>query len=191
MKRNPGATAQTKKNLVEAFWTLYCDKKMEHISVKEITAKAGYNRSTFYEYFTDITDLLNKIEDSLFSKLKEGFSEAFPLDTNYDFVRKLAEVYDSEGKYFSVLLGINGDPAFAKKLKDVMRPFLLKAFDISTKDIRTKYLYEFGASAIIATIAQWYQSKKDIPAEDFFPLLRSMLGDGVLKEILKLRRKGK
>ena len=44
---------QTKENLVEAFWTLYKDKPLEKITVKEITDKAGYNRGTFYSYFKD------------------------------------------------------------------------------------------------------------------------------------------
>ena len=47
-KRNE-ITSQTKQNFMDAFWTLYCDKRIEKITVKDITTRAGYNRSTFYE----------------------------------------------------------------------------------------------------------------------------------------------
>lgn len=43
----------------------------EKITVKDITNKAGYNRGTFYEYFTDVYDVLNYIEDSLIPTLEE------------------------------------------------------------------------------------------------------------------------
>jgi AcrR family transcriptional regulator len=61
----------TKQNLIDAFWALYCEKRIEKITVKEITQKAGYNRGTFYEYFTDIYDVLNQIEESLIPTLDE------------------------------------------------------------------------------------------------------------------------
>ena len=51
MKKQPELTAQTKENLMEAFWQIYCEKRIEKVTVKEITAKAGYNRSTFYRVF--------------------------------------------------------------------------------------------------------------------------------------------
>lgn len=65
MKKQSEVTAQTKQNLVGAFWSLYCEKRIEKITVKEITLKAGYNRGTFYEYFTDVYDVLEQIEKSL------------------------------------------------------------------------------------------------------------------------------
>ena len=56
---------QTKENLVEAFWTLYKDKPLEKITVKEITDKAGYNRGTFYSYFKDTYEMQKYVRDSL------------------------------------------------------------------------------------------------------------------------------
>ena len=58
MKKQPQITAQTKQNLIEAFWSLYCEQRIEKITVKDITNKAGYNRGTFYEYFTDVYAVL-------------------------------------------------------------------------------------------------------------------------------------
>ena len=54
MKNNTEIISKTKQDLIDAFWCLYCEKRIEKITIKEITVKAGYNRSTFYEYFTDI-----------------------------------------------------------------------------------------------------------------------------------------
>lgn len=47
----------TKNNLIEAFWSIYKVKPLPKITVKEITDKAGYNRGTFYTYFSDINEI--------------------------------------------------------------------------------------------------------------------------------------
>ena len=44
-------SARTRQNLMDAFWELYCEKRIEKITVREITAKAGYNRGTFMNTF--------------------------------------------------------------------------------------------------------------------------------------------
>lgn len=72
MKKQPDITSsQTRQNLIDAFWSLYCEKRIEKITVKEITQKAGYNRGTFYEYFTDVYDMLEQIEQSLIPTIEE------------------------------------------------------------------------------------------------------------------------
>ena len=71
MNKRPELTEQTKRNLRTAFWSLYAQKPLEKISVREITALAGYNRGTFYLYYQDVYDLLNQIEDELLDELQQ------------------------------------------------------------------------------------------------------------------------
>ena len=42
MNKQPEITMQTKRNLMDAFWQLYCKKRIEKITVKEITTRACY-----------------------------------------------------------------------------------------------------------------------------------------------------
>lgn len=185
MKKQPEVTALTRENLIDAFWSLYSQKKIDHISVKEITDKAGYHRSTFYEYFVDIYDLLNQLEESLLAFVKEKVLNSLAVEQNDDILQGLADVYESKGKYLWVLLGENGDPYFSKKLKAVMRPVLIKTFGMSESDIHTAYIFEFGLSAILSTITHWYQSNKNIPSKELVFIIRSMLMNGVYPMIRK------
>jgi len=186
MKKNPEATALTRENLIQAFWGLYGQKKIDAISIKEITEKAGYHRSTFYEYFVDIYDVLDQLEDSLLAYFKTEVLNSLAVFQNDDFVREMADLYDSRGKYLSVLLGENGDPHFAKKLKALMRPALLEAFGLSESDIHAAYIFEFGFSAILSTITYWYQNNKNLPSQELIFLIRSMLMSGIYPEIRKI-----
>jgi len=185
MKKQPEITARTRENLIQAFWSLYCEKKIEHITVKEITDKAGYHRSTFYEYFVDIYDVLNQLEDALLEHSKMNVIKSLDAGSKDDFTQKIANIYEEKGNYLSVLLGENGDPQFAQKIKSIMRPALSNALGLSEEDIHTSYIFEFGMSAIIGTITYWYNNKKELPAKELARLIRSMLETGVASEIQK------
>jgi AcrR family transcriptional regulator len=185
MKKHPEATALTRENLMRAFWSLYAQKKIDHISIKEITDQAGYHRSTFYEYFVDIYDVLNQLEDDLLAKLKEKVIHSFKTDSNEILIQPLADLYETEGEYFSVLLGEKGDPSFAKKMKTEMSSTLMTRFGLSENDIHTPYLMEFGLSAIIATLTHWYQSNQNLTSKELIGFIQSMLMDGIFPMVQK------
>ena len=185
MKKESENTTQTKENLTQAFWSLYQLKKIEHITVKEITDKAGYHRSTFYEYFVDIYDVLNQLEDVLLEYIKMNVIKYVEAEQWDDFTQKIANIYEVKGNYLSVLLGENGDPQFAKKMKTIMRPVLSNVFGLSENDCHTAYIFEFGMSAIIGTLTYWYNNKKELPSKELAQLIRFMLETGIAPEIQK------
>lgn len=185
MKKQAEITAITKENLVNSFWTLYRREKIEHITVKEITHMAGYNRSTFYEYFTDIYDVLNYLEEILLNHIKENVMSGFYSLDERQAIQKIADMYDSKGEYLGVLLSENGDPYFAIKLKDVMRPAIYAFFPLKEDDIYSACIFEFAMSAMIGTLTYWYQHKSDISSVEIVSLIRSMLAKGTLQEMQK------
>ena len=64
-RKQPQVTEQTKANLTSAFWSLYEEKPIEKITVREIAERAGYNRATFYLYYRDVYDLFEQLEDEI------------------------------------------------------------------------------------------------------------------------------
>lgn len=73
MKKQPQITEKTRQKFVEVFCELYSQKPIEKISVQEIANKSGYNRSTFYQYFTDIYELLDSVENDLLNDMKKNW----------------------------------------------------------------------------------------------------------------------
>ena len=63
---------------MDAFWSLYRDKPIEKITVKAICEKAGCNRSTFYEYYTDSYSVLEDIEEELLDYVRRKLTEELP-----------------------------------------------------------------------------------------------------------------
>ena len=66
MKKYSDKKLNTKNNIKEAFWEIYRKKELSKITVSEVIEKAGYNRSTFYVYYSDVYAILEEIENSVF-----------------------------------------------------------------------------------------------------------------------------
>ena len=69
MKKQPERTAATRSAFVDAFISISESRPIEKITIQEIADKAGYNRTTFYQYFEDTFHLLSYMEDYIISPL--------------------------------------------------------------------------------------------------------------------------
>ena len=186
MKKQPELTAQTKQNLMEAFWQLYCKAGIEKVSVKQITAKAGYNRSTFYEYFTDVYDVLEQIENSLLPspqdlpplKLDNSSATPLPIDT-------VINIYEKNRKYFVVLLGENGDPSFQSKLKRSVKDMLKNK--LVTEGIgdnfELDFTLEYILSAMIGVLSYWFSLDTIPPRDRLLELMYELTHNGVTHKL--------
>jgi len=189
LNKRPEVVSRTKLTFQQAFWKLYKQKGIERISVSELVKTAGYNRSTFYEYFTNIRDLLDRLEDSLLEEISEQIINHIENDLNdKDAIRLLATLYQQKGEYLSVLLSENGDPRFVKKIKDVMRPQIAYIYGLNAEDLRTKYIIELGMSSIIGTLTHWYNNGMDLPAEELAALFHTMILPAIIPFISLLDR---
>ena len=185
MKKQSKTTTATREKLFRAFWDLYQKKRIENITIKEIVTNAGYHRSTFYEYFVDIYDVLNQFEDALLEHIEKNVLARLDSELSDDLAQNIANIYDVKGEYLSVLLDENGDPHFAQKVKAIIRPALNDAFGLHEDEIHTFYIFEFASSGILSVITHWYKNGKDLSSQELVGLVRSMLMSGVFPMIQK------
>lgn len=166
---------------MDAFWELYSNEGIEKISVREIIGKAGYNRSTFYRYFTDVYDVLEQIEDSVLPDIEKHRNIMSDLSVHLP-LKHLTEVYSLKKKYFVVLLGKNGDPAFQEKMKNVykalVRP-LLQSPDAD--DFRLECTLEYAMSAMLGMITYCFTREENPDIEEMVQLQWRLMNDGVMK----------
>ncbi|MCD8502875.1 MAG: TetR/AcrR family transcriptional regulator [Bacillaceae bacterium] len=188
MKKNQPITALTKQNLIDAFWELYCTKRIDKITIKEITFRAGYNRTTFYEYFNDVYDVLEQIENNLISKLQEvplqqlsSEYEPFPFEA-------VINVYLQHSNYLKVLLGDHGDPAFQGRMKKSMKPMIKERLIAQgiKDDIELDYRLEYALSAMIGVLNYWFKTEKQLNIEELLKLLMEISTEGVMKKLIGL-----
>lgn len=162
MKKQPELTALTRKTLIDTYFEITA--KGEKATVGAITEWAGYNRCTFYRYFTDTEQLLYQVETEICDAFEEVLSKiAFPISPTY-LIESLSAVYQQYGNYLSVLLGENGDIRFAKRMKSVVSPFAKQHLaSESEADVVTELRVEFMLSAVLAVVTKWYDMNQPIP----------------------------
>jgi len=185
MKKQPEKTALTKAYLTTAFWELYKEKPITKITVKDVTDRAGYFRSTFYLYFTDVYAILERIEDDILCDWETMVSEVFEQGKNEMMLEMITAFYERYGEYMSVLLSPKGDPAFIQKIKDIMRPKMFARLKLPDKDAKGSMIFEFVISAMLAFLTEWYRNAKNISAESAIKLLQSLGSEDTMAVMLR------
>lgn len=169
----------TRRKIIDAFFSLYSERPIEKISIKEITALANCHRSTFYEYFIDIYDLLQQEEDSIIALQTQNMinpAKKRRLDVmqTSTILTPLLNLYEEKGKYIMVLLGEHGDPAFQKRVKSHIKNAVREIFSPPEDDPMINYHLEFLISGALATINLMYKNK-DIDLNTLINYLHPML----------------
>lgn len=169
MRKQMEAREQTKKNIEAAFWTLYEQKPIEKIGIKEITDLANYNRGTFYLYYKDIYDLLEMVEQDLLNQINKIVQKNVENVANHDFSTLIKDVYNLQepyARYNKLLLGENGDPKYTVRLKEIIRPVFPMFYKAEYSEYQKYLIQEFFLSGIIGLIAAW-NNDPQISIEEF------------------------
>lgn len=183
-KKQPETTLKTQQAIKDAFWSLYKQQKIETISVKDITTKAGYNRSTFYVYFKDVYDVLEQIESELMPGVEDLPSIDFSQQAHADVMENMMTIYEKNGDYYSVLLSEKGDPYFATKLKNVFKSMMCDALGplINPSDMEVDYALEFLVSGTLAIVKHWYDMGKSMPIEKLMPMMHKLMANQFVED---------
>ncbi|HBV22739.1 MAG TPA: hypothetical protein DEB42_02950 [Jeotgalicoccus sp.] len=158
----------TRNNLIEAFWDIYKIKPLSKITVKEITDKAGYNRGTFYTYFSDINEILTLLKESLIPTRdmiiaplmmldKSGGNIFETLERTNDFVKKHSDK-------IAVLIGPEGDPSFVHEFKMRIRMIIMDyVYELKIKEPeKIEYIIEYQLSALIGMFQLWLEKNGEV-----------------------------
>jgi hypothetical protein len=97
------------------------------------------------------------------------------------------KLYEQNSKYYCVLLGDNGDPAFASKLKNSTKPTLKHAFSENhdLDPIELDFILEYVLSAMIGIMSYCFRQDKVLPAEKLIALMYELMQNGVMKRLSK------
>jgi AcrR family transcriptional regulator len=188
MKKQPEITERTRQNLVDAFWSLYSTRRMDKITVRDITNTAGYNRSTFYEYFRDVYDVLAYIENQSLPTIEELPPWKEVEDDSPDFFASFLELYRVKFNYYQVLLGEKGDPAFQRKLKDNLKSSIIDS--IAQKDsvdlVEVDLILEYVLSGMIGILIYTFEKKTDMSDEQVFATLYGLFQNDMFRKLREL-----
>ncbi|MFZ7131362.1 MAG: TetR/AcrR family transcriptional regulator [Eubacteriales bacterium] len=163
---------KTKKSLREGLAKLMLQKNLNEITVKELTDIIDLNRGTFYLHYSDIYDMVEKIENDLLLELQEIMDAHAPEQLNGKPLLLLEDVFTylrDNAEMCVALLSNHGDIAFVNKLKEVVRQKCFKDWMTiykSSQPDKYNYVYSFISSGCLGLFDTWLQNDlKETPLE--------------------------
>lgn len=159
------AKQETKQILTQAFFSLYKEKPINKISIRDVSEKAGFHRSTFYEYYKDIYDLLEQEEEDIYKLQNELILSPVDKGTltigDKEFLVPLKELFRLKGERIAVLIGVNGDAAFRSVLQERIKAAIIPEIRKYPTE-HPEYIAEFLSSGLLSTFEMAYRNKADI-----------------------------
>lgn len=197
MMKSPAATEKkedrrvrrTKKLLTQALTQLLQEKQINEITVKELTDLADMNRGTFYLYYKDMFDMLEKIEDGMFEALDAIVSPHEHDDVSQQTKPILLDLFrfiEDNQEMCRVLLSPHGDMNFLHRLNEVVREKCLKAWPNIRKEkgeADFDYHYSFVVFGCAGIIRAWVNRNCPESAEKMAEMAYGMILRGSLADV--------
>ena len=188
-KKEDRRVRRTKKLLTQALTQLLQEKQINEITVKELTDLADMNRGTFYLYYKDMFDMLEKIEDGMFEALDAIISLHEHDDVSQQTKPILLDLFDfieENQEMCRVLLSPHGDMNFLHRLNEVVREKCLKAWPDLRKEkgeADFDYHYSFVVFGCAGIIRAWVNRKCPESAEKMAEMAYGMILRGSLSGV--------
>ena len=184
-KKEDRRVRRTKKLLTQALTQLLQEKQINEITVKELTDLADMNRGTFYLYYKDIFDMLEKIEDGLFEALEEIVFLHEHDDVSQQTKPILLDLFrfiEDNQEMCRVLLSPHGDMNFLHRLNEVVREKCLQMWPNKEdkNDATFEYHYSFVVYGCVGVFRAWLNSECQEAAEKMAEMADAMIRRGSL-----------
>jgi AcrR family transcriptional regulator len=159
----------TKMVLKQSLLELLRERPIEKITVKDICERADINRGTFYTHFSDPYDLLQQIENELFSEILEYIESSLKAEAISALLGMIFESILKNSDLCKVLFSDYGDKEFLRRVITIAREVSMREWQKmipSVTDEEMEILYLFYANGCIAIIQHWVTSgMKESPEE--------------------------
>ena len=188
LKKEDRRVRRTKKLLIQALTELLQKKQVNEITVKELTDLADMNRGTFYMYYRDIFDMLEKIEDELFQKLDviaQTHEHGDPTQQVKPILLDLFRFIEENQEMCRVLLSPNGDMNFLHRLYEAIRERSLEIWKDQMGSLGEKefdYRYSFVIFGCAGMIRAWVNRSCQETDMQMAELADRMIRRGILTE---------
>lgn len=171
---------KTKKVLLDSLTTLMKEKKVNKITVTELTSLADVNRSTFYLYYNDIFDMVDKVETEIIKNFSNAFEEFSTKDATYEnrlsFFTYVFEFVKDNSAMCEILLGPDGEYSFIEKFKRVLKN---SQPNLNHKKIEVKneFFIPFIVSGCIGAIQHWLKDDMKTPISEIAGFITNMISN--------------
>ena len=181
---------KTRRQLRECLISLLKEKKVQDITVRELTDMADLNRGTFYLHYKDVFDLLEKTE----AELQDEFNQLVLKHDAVDLKQRPAVIFNEiyslvyeNADLIEILPGENGDLNFVNRLKKLIREKCLKdwmeVFRTGNPAVFDAF-FSYIASGCVGLVQYWLQTGLKETPQQMAKLTEQIITQGI--EVLEM-----
>lgn len=170
MPRMDRRVERTRRSLRDAFFALAREQPLESISVSDIADRAGINRSTYYQHYSDkdtlLADALDAVIDDALGQTDDPIDDTEGERIFRIYLRHVQE----HAALYRVLLGEAGSAAIQVRMAHRLETLLLQVFQRESMPISLAALPpQVAAAALagsaVATVRAWLDIEPLPPAD--------------------------
>ncbi len=176
---------KSKESLKNSLIELMSKKSVNNITVKELVSTADLNRSTFYNYYSDIPDMLSKLEDELYKEFLYTIQihltkEPRIADISYNvhgFIEDMCNVIKNNYEFCKCIFSKNGDINFLFKLEELVENNIKDQLRerCEGRINNLAYVYSFFKSGYIGILKNWMKGGCIESSEEIADLTYSLV----------------
>jgi AcrR family transcriptional regulator len=159
----------TKKVIKDTFIELLEQKPINKITVTELCTQCEINRATFYRYYEDVYDLMEKLKSQYVDELKAAISISKDDYTISGFTSEILEVILSNKELSRVLFSLKNGKDFLDDVLDIAHQKCIDKWNRYGKNVsqaQVGYLSTFITAGTIGILNEWIQNDfKESPSE--------------------------
>lgn len=179
------AAKQTKTKIAKAFWELYKKKRIEKITIKDITDACGIHRATFYLHYPDVYAVLEQIKNVLLNELCQTDSPSIqsPSDLT-QFAHNLYVLYGQRRDYLHYLLLEQPEPEFSLRYRQILMDKLCCAsgVDLTSLPPKTKSVVEMTLYGLVNMFIFWIDEDQ-LSFHDMMQISQGFINNGISKTL--------
>lgn len=161
---------KTKRLIRNAVAGLMKEKDIDAITVKEVAETADINRKTFYNYYANVGQVVDEIENEVVASLAQVMEETdlkAVLQNPSRLFQHLVEVLNLDPDLYGSLMQMKGNGRLVSKMaedvKDKARGSYAGQVNLSRE--RLDYLLEYEFTGMFSAFRKWYSSDRTMPLE--------------------------
>jgi AcrR family transcriptional regulator len=165
---------RTRALLREAMEHLASEKGFQSLSIKEVTAQAGLDRTTFYLHYSGLHALMEDCARVLFDQMRQEIYANKPVTLNSDpaafepFVASVFHHLEQHEKFYKSMLGKLGDPFFRTLFQELLSELIFEPvspYSPENDPVRSGMALRFYSAGFAGLASWWLEKDMPIPVE--------------------------
>ena len=162
---------KTKRLIRNSVAALLKEKDVDSITVKEVAELADINRKTFYNYYANVSQVVDEIENEIvetFCMLMKDIDLQSILQDPRNVFQKLIDVLNQDPDLYANLMHMNGNLNLINKIADEIKLQTKEIYanQTSLRGERLDIILEFLYNGMFYAFRKWLHSEQTLSLEE-------------------------